>query len=663
MRLGVVLLLTFAVREIVCIGVEHQLACNVPSGPLDDAKCDVNDIESANTKQLHTILEELANTTYFRLMHINLDGKCRFFEKAVAEAAKCSAGVTQHDLFSPASSEGFSSSPTQPEPLCSVAPGEAQTSASSSGSVGDAQASESSSKSRGSSYFDVSFLTNPLEYLGVWGNAPEEKKELVTNLVDRTISDMEGKSLMDQVRADEESCNNPLLPEFWADMCSNIPTNVSEYVNLQLNPERWTGYNGSHIWNAIYHENCFAKMGGLQEMCYEERVLYRLLSGMHASVNIHIAMSFSPPSRAKNRTSWASSPKHFMDQYGNKPEYLKNLYFAFVVLLRAVRRAGPYLHHWQFTTGSGSPEVARTTQQLVRRLLDSGLMTSCSSVFEAFDESLMFPADDLPSPVSSGSETSATSSSVSVKARLRSQWKGVFHNISSVMDCISCQKCRLHGKIQLLGIGTALKILLLPVTHISASLERSELVALFNTLAKFSSAILAIPRLVDEYLHLVGAFKADLLAENAALPPLPAAALYGSRCRLSLPPPASHPFFWLPLPLCQSDSKLCVCIYLSIHVSIYPHTHTHTHTHTRLAATNGFGRGQAPMSKPARKWAKITRLRPRRAVPARQALFPMSRGNLHRRNGRRERRRHRRGRMLRHRRHHVQAFCRSRARV
>jgi hypothetical protein len=48
-------------------------------------------------------------------------------------------------------------------------------------------------------------------------------------------------------------------PTFWLDMCSNIATNVSEYVNLQLNPERWTGYNGSHVWDAIYQENCFVQ--------------------------------------------------------------------------------------------------------------------------------------------------------------------------------------------------------------------------------------------------------------------------------------------------------------------------------------------------------------------------------------------------------------------
>ena len=52
-------------------------------------------------------------------------------------------------------------------------------------------------------------------------------------------------------------------------------------------------------------------------------------------------------------------------------------------------------------------------------------------VFEAFDESLMFREGDEVG-----------------LATLKSQWKGVFQNISNVMDCISCQKCKLHGKIQ-----------------------------------------------------------------------------------------------------------------------------------------------------------------------------------------------------------------------
>ena len=31
--------------------------------------------------------------------------------------------------------------------------------------------------------------------------------------------------------------------------------------------------------------------------------------------------------------------------------------------------------------------------------------------------------------------------------------------MSRIMDCVSCEKCRLWGKIQITGLGTALKIL------------------------------------------------------------------------------------------------------------------------------------------------------------------------------------------------------------
>jgi hypothetical protein len=34
-----------------------------------------------------------------------------------------------------------------------------------------------------------------------------------------------------------------------------------------------------------------------------------------------------------------------------------------------------------------------------------------------------------------------------------------FYNISKILDCISCEKCRLNGKVQIRGLGTALKIL------------------------------------------------------------------------------------------------------------------------------------------------------------------------------------------------------------
>lgn len=77
-----------------------------------------------------------------------------------------------------------------------------------------------------------------------------------------------------------------------------------EYVDLSLNPERFTGYAGDsahQVWRAIYEENCFGlseagsapapigfsklsegfgtEMVRHDEECEEKRVYYRIISG------------------------------------------------------------------------------------------------------------------------------------------------------------------------------------------------------------------------------------------------------------------------------------------------------------------------------------------------------------------------------------------------
>ena len=42
-----------------------------------------------------------------------------------------------------------------------------------------------------------------------------------------------------------------------------------------------------------------------------------------------------------------------------------------------------------------------------------------------------------------------------------------FRNISRIMDCVSCEKCRVWGKLEILGLGTAIKVLLTPEEEFS----------------------------------------------------------------------------------------------------------------------------------------------------------------------------------------------------
>ena len=71
------------------------------------------------------------------------------------------------------------------------------------------------------------------------------------------------------------------------------------YVDLIENPERFTGYAGpsaNKIWQSIYEENCFnngKETSTLSEFtwqqCVERQVFYRVVSGLHASISVHLA--------------------------------------------------------------------------------------------------------------------------------------------------------------------------------------------------------------------------------------------------------------------------------------------------------------------------------------------------------------------------------------
>lgn len=78
---------------------------------------------------------------------------------------------------------------------------------------------------------------------------------------------------------------------------------------------------------------------------------------------------------------------------------------------------------------------------------------------------------------------------------LKEDFKNRFRNVSRLMDCVGCDKCRLWGKVQTQGYGTALKVLFefdeTKGLEGNPPLRRTELVALVNTLDKLSTSLQA----------------------------------------------------------------------------------------------------------------------------------------------------------------------------
>ena len=78
-----------------------------------------------------------------------------------------------------------------------------------------------------------------------------------------------------------------------ADFCFLDDTSEGEYVDLTLNPERFTGYSGpsaNRSWSSIYQENCFKPPAELslseESQCLEERVYYKIISGTLSTISI-----------------------------------------------------------------------------------------------------------------------------------------------------------------------------------------------------------------------------------------------------------------------------------------------------------------------------------------------------------------------------------------
>lgn len=67
------------------------------------------------------------------------------------------------------------------------------------------------------------------------------------------------------------------------------------------------------------------------------------------------------------------------------------------------------------------------------------------------------------------------------------------------MDCVTCEKCRLWGKLQISGIGTALKILFSYGNDPREfRLARSELVALINGLNRLATSLTSLDVFIQE---------------------------------------------------------------------------------------------------------------------------------------------------------------------
>uniref|UniRef100_A0A4W5LFH4 ERO1-like protein alpha n=1 Tax=Hucho hucho TaxID=62062 RepID=A0A4W5LFH4_9TELE len=406
---------------------------------LDDCACDVETIDAFNNERLFPKLQKLLESDYFRFYKVNLNKPCPFW--------------TDNGLCG--------------QKNCAVIP-----------------------------CTPVSIF---LTLYSAEANDQECEKAEKLGAVDSSLSEETRQALLEWNKHDDEAERFCVIDD------EESPD--SQYVDLLLNPERFTGYKGPEawkIWNSIYEENCFKPYtvkrplnpmvsysgnepqlsiipGILPGQCVEKRAFFRLVSGLHSSINIHLSARYLLDDNWFQK-KWGHNVSEFQQRFdtqltnGEGPKRLRNLYFLYLIELRALAKVLPLLQRPSFQLYTGQP----TQDQQHKRLLLELLQVAKSFPLH-FDETSLF----------AGNKEEA--------ANLKEDFRLTFRNISRIMDCVGCFKCRLWGKLQTQGLGTALKILFserqieaLPKSSsawLTFQLSRQEIVSLLNAFGRISTSI------------------------------------------------------------------------------------------------------------------------------------------------------------------------------
>jgi len=466
---------------------QNQCFCQL-QGHVDDCSCSVDTVDHYNNIEMFPRLQSLLAKDYFKYFQYNPNKPCQFWTKSsgIEPPEKCMS------------------------PTCGVKP-----------------------------------CTSEELPPGIKGEIPSTLQNCMdttspdTNLengdkVDSTLSEVAKQDIKSWKDHDDK------IKGFCEVDDKNDPNCV--HVDLTINPERYTGYSGEasrKVWRAIYQENCFrppnstdanssistnksmkgnkkkklseifgVRQERIGELCLEKRAFYRAISGLHTSITIHLSSRFpegelrktkatrlknvfaggpgsTPPFVSSGDENYIPNIDLFLSRFdpdltdGQGPFWLKNLYFVYLLELRALQKAAPFLEKHTFYTGN--EEEDRDTTTAVKEILKI-----VDSFPNHFDESSLFASSD-------SSEL------------LKNEFREHFRNVSKVMDCVACDKCKLWGKLQITGLGTALKILFTEESqeHIvtfegedvfrnhlnEIDLNRNEIVSLFNAFGRISTSI------------------------------------------------------------------------------------------------------------------------------------------------------------------------------
>lgn len=192
----------------------------------------------------------------------------------------------------------------------------------------------------------------------------------------------------------------------------------------------------------------------------KKRVFFRLMSGLQSSISVHISKEYYYP----NTNSWAPNIELFQKSVGMHKDRINNLYFAFLFLLRAIVKSKHVFESFEFdpTNSTENSLMKDFLSLLVSAKLDKGsylqiigthintklasqqidylLNTTIDQCRKGFDESVLFQVNE------NKFDEDKFWQAKNEKETMKEEFRNRFKNVSRIMDCVTCEKCRLWGK-------------------------------------------------------------------------------------------------------------------------------------------------------------------------------------------------------------------------
>jgi hypothetical protein len=247
----------------------------------------------------------------------------------------------------------------------------------------------------------------------------------------------------------------------------DMPSN--DYYDTEEFPEGYTGYDGGEIWDFIHNRICFDGYG--YDDNHWKADFNKAVSGVHSVVSAQVARGIQEKIDSGEEFTaeevWRDPKAEFdrrLSKNGETPLAMENLYFAYMLFLSAASKAKEKL-----LADCQSGKIDSEASSVLRGFLDLPVLS---------DPSVEVAQRKLH-------DHALQSTNSLWEARMRTR------DLLRVMNCVQCNKCRLHGKVAMMGLSTALQI------HLGRNgeggdpnvIHRVELAALLSTIYKLSRAV------------------------------------------------------------------------------------------------------------------------------------------------------------------------------